>query len=87
MRKALMVLFLLALPVQAEESAVQIVNGIRTIDATKLSVAELLALAGAARESASHVNCCDWSGGGCQPELARAAMGVGEQFSRLAQGD
>lgn len=38
------------------------------IDATKLSVAELLALAADARADASAHGCCDWGGMGCRVE-------------------
>ena len=87
MRQIWMILFLMAAPVQAQETGVQVVNGIRMIDAAKLSVAELQALAAAERENATHINCCDWGGIGCQPERARATMGWGERLSELAAGD
>ncbi len=48
------------------------------IDATKLSVAELMALADAERQNAERHNCCDWGGGGCDPVLARKLMGWGK---------
>jgi hypothetical protein len=83
MRQIWMILFLMAAPVQAQDSAVQVINGIRMIDATKLSVAELQALAAEERENATFLNCCDWGGGGCQPERARAAMGWGKRLSEL----
>ncbi len=84
MRQIWMILFLMAAPVQAQDSAVQVINGIRLIDASKLSVAELQALAAAERANATHINCCDWGGNGCDPERARATMGWGERLSRLA---
>ena len=84
MRQIWLILLLMATPVQAQETGVQVINGIRMIDATKLSVAELQALAAAERENATHINCCDWGGGGCQPERARATMGWGERLSELA---
>lgn len=87
MRPALLILLLLAAPVQAQETGVQVINGIRMIDATKLSVTELQALAAAERENATHINCCDWGGSGCQPERARATMGWGERLSELAASD
>ena len=72
MRFLVFILTLLALPATAEESAVQIVNGIRIIDATKLSVAELMALADEERQNATPAHCCDWGGGGCDPAAALA---------------
>ncbi len=41
------------------------VDGIRMIDATKLTVAELMALANAERRNPGPLSCCDWSGGNC----------------------
>ena len=82
-----LIVLLLAAPAQAQETGVQVVGGIRMIDATKLSVAEIQALAAAERENPTHVNCCDWSGGGCNPERARAAMGLEVRFVQLASGD
>ncbi len=35
------------------------------IDATKLSVAELMALAAAERAAPTRLSCCDWGGLGC----------------------
>lgn len=42
------------------------------IDATKLSVAELLALAAQERAEQSAQGCCDWGGLGCVPHQVRA---------------
>ncbi|MGI9394158.1 MAG: hypothetical protein ACR2OY_05885 [Boseongicola sp.] len=84
MQRFWLIFLLLATPVQAQEHAVQVINGIRMIDATKLSVAELQALAIAERENPTHVNCCDWSGGGgCNPARARALMGLPKRISQL----
>ncbi|MGI9390048.1 MAG: hypothetical protein ACR2O1_08330 [Boseongicola sp.] len=84
MQRIWLIFLLLAAPVQAQEHAVQVINGIRMIDATKLSVAEMRALAAAERENPTHVNCCDWSGGGgCNPSRARALMGLPERISQL----
>lgn len=87
MQRICLVLLLLAAPVQAQDTGVQVVNGIRMIDATKLSVAELQALAAAERETPTHVNCCDWGGGGCNPERARAMMGLEARLVQLASGE
>ena len=84
MRSLTLILVLLAAPVQAQETGVQMVDGIRMIDATKLSVAEIQALAAAEREHPTHVNCCDWSGGGCNPERARVMMGLEARLVQLA---
>ena len=84
MRTLLVLLTILAPPAMAGDGAVTIVNGIRMIDATKLSVAEIQAMAAAERENPTHVNCCDWSGGGCNPDRARALMGLGARLVNLA---
>lgn len=86
MRYALPLLLLLCAPALAGENAVQVVNGIRMIDATKLTVAELQAMAADERESATRVQCCDWGGGGCNPATARAMMGLGERIGALGVG-
>ena len=82
-----LIVLLLAAPVQAQENGVQVVGGIRMIDATKLSVAEIQALAAAERENPTHVNCCDWSGGGCNPERARTLMGLQARIVQLTSGE
>jgi len=56
-------LLTLSTPGQAQE--------ITMIDATKLTVAELMALANQDRQAATLVDCCDWSGGGCLPQRVR----------------
>ena len=48
---------LLAPPAMAQE--------IKLIDATKLTVADLMALAAAERDAPTPLNCCDWGGLGC----------------------
>lgn len=85
MRFLVFILTLLALPATAEESAVQIVNGIRIIDATKLSVAELMALADEERQTATRAQCCDWGGGGCDAAAALAERSARERL--LAAGN
>lgn len=65
---------LLCLPGLAlAEGAVRVENGIRMVDASKLSVAELQALAAAARAEAGREMCCDWGGLGCVPHTVRSA--------------
>ena len=66
--RAAIIAILLASPALAGDDAVTVVNGIRMIDATKLSVAELQALAAEERENAGAHSCCDWGGGGCRVE-------------------
>jgi|AMFO01.1.fsa_nt_gi hypothetical protein len=61
------VLFLIAVmfgsPVAAQQSGM--------IDATKLSVAELMALAAAERAAPTRLSCCDWGGLGCVTREAK----------------
>ena len=60
-----------AIPLHAGDGAVQVVNGIRLIDAKHLSVAELQARAAEERANAGAHSCCDWGGGGCRVETVR----------------
>jgi len=62
----LAILLLSATPLWAEgESATP---EIKMIDATTLTVEELMALAAAERESVGAHTFCDWGGMGCEPE-------------------
>lgn len=87
MKTMLLITLLLAAPGQAQETGVQVIDGIRFIDASKLSVTELQALAAAERENPTHVNCCDWSGGGCNAGRARVAMGWDARLVQLSAGE
>lgn len=62
----------------AQDNGVRIVNGIRIIDARQLSVADLQRLAAAERANATRAQCCDWGGMGCDPAVAREAVGPTE---------
>lgn len=42
-------------------------DNIEMIDASKLSLEELMALAHQERENATRLHCCDWGGGSCLP--------------------
>lgn len=57
MRPLLLAAALIASPAQGQE--------IEMIDATKLSVADLMAMAAAERDTPTPLNCCDWGGLGC----------------------
>ncbi|MDD9921620.1 MAG: hypothetical protein OXQ92_04965 [Boseongicola sp.] len=65
--RQLILILALAGPVAAQEPA----EAPALIDATKLSVAELMALAAAEREAQDALGCCDWGGLGCVPDTAR----------------
>ena len=58
--RALLAAMLIGGPAMAEAPA------IRMIDASELTVEELLALAAAERENAGPHSCCDWGGMGCR---------------------
>ncbi|MDJ0826029.1 MAG: hypothetical protein QNJ16_11055 [Rhodobacter sp.] len=49
-------------------AAGEISMGPRLVDATQLSVAELLSMAAEERTNASWLKCCDWGGPGCTAE-------------------
>ena len=65
------ILPLAVLPVNAiaadldHSARIQPVKDITMIDATRLTVAELMALANAERQNPGPFSCCDWSGGNC----------------------
>lgn len=69
MRIVLVVFMLSAQPVWADGSGAG--APAEPIDATTLTVAELLALAAAERERADPSGCCDWGGLGCMPHESR----------------
>ena len=75
MRSLLVFLFAVASPAFAGEGE------FRLIDATKLSVEELMAMAAEARQNAQLHDCCDWGGLGCVPETVRG--GATMQMSQI----
>ncbi|NNC60508.1 MAG: hypothetical protein HKO05_11025 [Erythrobacter sp.] len=64
-------LFIAALPVWGQEADPP--GQPRMIDATGLTVQELMALALAEREAGAAHSCCDWGGLGCRAETMSAA--------------
>ena len=64
MAVVLIIFALLIMPAMAGQSAAP-QHPPRLVDATKLTVEELLALAVAERERADRLGCCDWGGLGC----------------------
>ena len=63
MRLILLLPLMLAVPAAAQDNAKPV---IRMIDATTLSMADLMALAAAERDNPTPLSCCDW-GAGCAP--------------------
>ena len=61
----------LSLPAPANEADPKVTPEL--IDATRLSVTELMALAAAERDGAEAHSCCDWGGLGCRAETMSAA--------------
>lgn len=65
MRYTVILVSLLAAPAMAQQSLPEIAAAPQIIDATKLTVEELMALARAERERPTSFSCCDWGGLGC----------------------
>ena len=77
MRLALILIIAMAGAAPAQEAATTVVNGITLIDATKLSLEELMALADTERQNATRLHCCDWGGGGCDSKAALKTFAPG----------
>ncbi len=70
MTRLLFTFAILACPAYAMDAAT---GGPKMIDATGLSVKELMALAAAERAAPDAMSCCDWGGLGCQPHAQSSA--------------